>query len=185
MMFAALVRSGVVAATFNYPSKCFFKLQKSSTGKWWFVDPNGKPFFSLGIDTITFVGDTTSALRAKYGNQSNWADNVVTRLRSWNFNTLGAWADGMLTARRMPYTRVIGFVGDYGGWLDNDFPDVFDTKWVQWTVERAEAQCEPFRNDPYLLGYYLDNEVSPSPCPHPLLSPRAPHDHVAYCPQTC
>jgi hypothetical protein len=45
-----------------------------------FVDPNGKPFISLGIDTITFVGDTTAALRAKYGNQSNWADNVVTRL---------------------------------------------------------------------------------------------------------
>ena len=67
-----------------YPTRCFFKLQKSSAGKWWFVDPNGKPLFSLGIDTITFVGDTTAALRAKYGNQSNWADNVVRRLRSWN-----------------------------------------------------------------------------------------------------
>ncbi len=44
----------------------------------------------------------------------------------------------MLTARHVPY----------GGWLDSDFPDVFDTRWAEWTVVRAEAQCEPFAKIP-------------------------------------
>jgi hypothetical protein len=45
---------------------------------------------------------------------------------------------------------------------------VFNTRWAEWTVVRAEAQCEPFRKDPNLLSYYLDNEVS-----H-LAPPRSP-----------
>jgi hypothetical protein len=44
----------------GYPSTCFFSVAKSPSGKWWFIDPNGDPFFSLCIVAITYYGDKSN-----------------------------------------------------------------------------------------------------------------------------
>jgi hypothetical protein len=31
-----------------------------------------------------------------YGDDEGWANNTATRLRSWNFNTAGAWSSTMM-----------------------------------------------------------------------------------------
>jgi hypothetical protein len=96
---------------------------------------------------------------AKYGNQSAWADSTVQRLHSWNFNTLGSWSDSVVVAKGLPYTRMLAFVGSFGSWLAGTFPDVFDPAWEAWTLQQAQTLCAPVRNDPTLIGYFIDNEV--------------------------
>jgi hypothetical protein len=48
------------AVSFGYPNKCFFTVGKSAAGSWWFVDPLGKPFLSLGVTSVSYWGDTST-----------------------------------------------------------------------------------------------------------------------------
>jgi agarase len=100
------------------------------------------------------------AVSAKFNNnQSAWADSVVSRMASWKLNTLGAWADTVVITKGMPYTRILGFAQGFGSWLEGTFPDVFDPAWEAATYDKAAQLCTPLRNDPNLIGYFLDNEV--------------------------
>ncbi|GAB4469139.1 MAG: hypothetical protein OHK0029_41660 [Armatimonadaceae bacterium] len=51
-----------------------------------------------------------------------WAEQTVTRLRKWGFNTIANWSDPELTARgQMPYTTNVSSLGPLCGHL----PDVY------------------------------------------------------------
>ena len=63
----------------------------------WLVDPQGRPFYSNGIDHVSSAPDTDrstgvcpycQAVAAGYSSTDAWADAQVARLRSWGFNTL-------------------------------------------------------------------------------------------------
>jgi hypothetical protein len=100
------------------------------------------------------------AVKAKFNSsQSAWADSVVSRLTSWNLNTLGAWSDSVVITKGMPYVRALSFGNGFGTWLKGLFPDVFDPAWEASVLSKAKSGCLPLRNDPTLIGYFLDNEV--------------------------
>jgi len=100
-------------------------------GKWYFVDPEGRLFWSTGIDVLrTFTDATKGAghekwfshevpadgvvpftgwnLEIKYGKKDYAPDfyNVmVERLRAWGINTIGNWgANDLMLMGKMPYT---------------------------------------------------------------------------------
>jgi agarase len=198
---------GDATLNFGYSNKCFFSTSKSASGAWWFVDPNGDPFFSLGVCAVTYAGYPSTngtasshedeviestkrtggwlkdllnskrvsahrtgstpyleATKVKFNNnQSAWADSAVARLDSWNFNTLGAWSDSVVTTKGMPWTRDLQLAKGYSRWLNGLFPDVFDPVWEDMALSKAKSLCLPVRNDPTLLGYFIDNEVTPPP----------------------
>ncbi len=86
-----------------------------------------------------------------------WVDLTVRRMTAWGFNTVGNWSDARLgESHRIPYTfglRGWGIENGPMGVADVYAPD-FEER-----VDRAVAeQCEPRRNDPWLLGYFLGNE---------------------------
>jgi agarase len=105
------------------------------------------------------VAAYNDAVKAKFGNQSAWADSVVSRIDSWKLNTLGAWADSVVITKGMPYTRALSLGKTSGPWLNGLFPDVFDPAWIASVDTKANSGCTPYRNDPTLIGYFLDNEV--------------------------
>jgi hypothetical protein len=80
------------------PARCI--LRKDESG-WWFVSPDGKPFFSLGIcvfDQGTTKGNYDPAKPSyaglrHYDSTEAWATANVGRLKSWGFTTLGGWSD--------------------------------------------------------------------------------------------
>jgi hypothetical protein len=45
---------------FGYPGKCFFTVGQSASGTWWFIDPSGKPFITLGVTSVSYWGDISS-----------------------------------------------------------------------------------------------------------------------------
>jgi hypothetical protein len=112
------------------------------------------------------VSAYNDAVKVKYGgSQSAWADSVVSRLLSWKLNTLGAWADTVVVTKGMPYTRALKLGQGFDTWAKGLFPDVFDPAWETRVNSLAVSGCSPYRTDPLLIGYFLDNEV----CVHPSL----------------
>lgn len=145
----------------------FFRTMQRD-GIWWLVDPDGHLFISKGVNHISFHGDHCPALGyspyhrnvlAKYGNEENWAQETVKRLKAWGFNTIGAWSSASLF-RFMPYTIILNMGARAGAdWLQGTFPDVFDPKFRQVLDDIAAKECAPRRGDPLLVGYFLDNEL--------------------------
>jgi hypothetical protein len=95
-----------------------------------------------------------------------WRTRALDRLQAWGFNTLGNWSDDALgQAHRLPYTRSIDIAGDYANVSSGyDYwgrmPDPFDPRFVGAT-ERAVAKASAdVRDDPWLLGYFADNELA-------------------------
>src|SRR5437870_6587088 len=78
----------------------FYRVMQHN-GVWWFETPDGKPFFSLGVDCVG-PGATRQEYREDrpqyaafpyYPDTAAWAHTALARLRSWNVNTLGGWCD--------------------------------------------------------------------------------------------
>ncbi|MGQ9731867.1 MAG: hypothetical protein ACUVX8_11435 [Candidatus Zipacnadales bacterium] len=144
--------------------------------RWWLIDPEGDLFFSVGVNHILYEGDWSSALgysrygravREKYAGNPEWALSVKQNLGAWNFNTVGAFSSPLNIAH--PYTLDLN-LGRRGTpltiqlpaqgaapWLT--FPDVFDPQF-EARVEQACSELATYSDDPYLLGYFTDNELA-------------------------
>jgi hypothetical protein len=134
-----------------------------------FVDPRGHPFFSFGVNHISFAGDvdkTTNmspymnAVQARYGSQDAWAQAEATRLQAWGWNTAGGWSDSSIE-KLMPYTVVLSISG--ADWSTGAVPDYFDPAWEQSAVSGALSGTAGLSNDPNLIGYFIDNEIHWAP----------------------
>lgn len=93
----------------------------------------------------------------KYG--PNWreatADALHRRLRNWGLNTMGNWSDPVVyLKRKTPYTVPIRS----GGPMLDHIPDVFDEAWVKSINAAMDDQKNTTANDPWNIGYFVDNE---------------------------
>lgn len=133
-------------------------------GIWWFVAPDGKSFFSNGVNVIT-----TGAAREKYNsnnpeyaafrhyaNTGSWIDKTLSRLRQWNFNTIGGWSNIELQKRgAMPYTVVLHL----GGSKFVPWGDLFNDQMADAFNEAVRKEIGSLKDDPNLVGYFSDNEL--------------------------
>ncbi|HXY40515.1 MAG TPA: hypothetical protein VEQ10_12645 [Vicinamibacteria bacterium] len=169
----------------------FFRLERRDH-RWWFIDPDGHLFLSLGVDVVqpwmatrlagreAFFAErppealqparedgerdpglsflTWNLLRRFGGDwKHGFTDLVFRRMVAWGLNTVGNWSDeALFQAKRRPY------VVPLESWLTEvsylGLPDVYSEAFEQQADERAARQCEPRREDPWLLGYFLANE---------------------------
>ncbi|HDD33696.1 MAG TPA: hypothetical protein ENG30_00940, partial [Thermofilaceae archaeon] len=83
----------------------FFHLAERG-GVWWLVDPLGCLFISKGVNHVDPRGDYSPPLgyspyqvnvEKRYGDFGGWLEATVSRLKSWGFNTVGAWSYGELS----------------------------------------------------------------------------------------
>lgn len=132
-----------------------------------------------GIDHVRYEGVRCEVLgyapygrgnAARYASRAQWETNALSRLKAWRFNLLGVGSDWTLRRRGLSHVEVIGaghsFAWKYGSLAGNErnggagFPDVFMSEWPAHCRERARAVCTRSREDKWLFGYYLDNELS-------------------------
>lgn len=134
---------------------------------WWLVSPEGKRFFSLGVNVVDRGVDAKDyhperpayAAFRYYPDAESWATAALRRLREWNFNTLGGWCDvdALRKSRSelLPYTLVLW----PGQALDVPWGDLFGDEAAKRVDEEVRGQVEPHRDDSRLLGYFTDNEL--------------------------
>ena len=221
----------------------FFRTEKRD-GRWYLVTPQGHPFYSLGVNTVTADASQTyvagregmfevlpgndQPLAVHYGEGDNrggngvdrgrafnggrwydfyganlqrtygqpcvagtpakvaetgaeapvapcapyafdekrWAGHTLDRLQAWGFNTLGNWSEPALGhSARMPYTLPLSIVGDYTSIsTGNDWwggmPDPFDPRFAMATERAVAIAARDHRDDPWLIGYFADNELA-------------------------
>ena len=191
-------------------------------GKWFLTDPEGKLFWSLGINTIHYDNNEATGitfrenyfeglpaedseygaaytyrrfprygfyrkngrdqkikqftfytynLMRKYG-VKEFHNEFVTRsqkrLSSWGFNTNGNWpCDDIAKAEfHHPYTAAVQFGKFYNviegckqiAW--QKFPDIFDPNFEKGIKEALQGWQKNTTQDPYCIGYFIDNELS-------------------------
>jgi agarase len=133
-------------------------------GAWWFVGPDGRQILSFGVNCVQVGPEAANYDPGKpqyapllvHANRDAWAKAALDRLCEWGFNTVGGWSDDAVIAqRRLPYTSVIHLGNRLGApWFDvfaEDYEAKFDALVAEFVV--------PHRDDPYLLGWFIDNEL--------------------------
>ena len=166
----------------------FFRVRKID-GRWWMVDPAGNLFLAKAVAGFKpGAGGSErqkAALKAKFGDVDGWVSSEIAFLKSCGFNALGVWTEEKAhgkpgQAGRIPYTVFVGpmathnrsmkkagleaafFKGVREGGSSFGFPFVFDPEFEK-TAERVIAPVAKYADDPYLIGYFIDNEVQFKP----------------------
>jgi hypothetical protein len=130
-------------------------------GKAWLLRPDGERMLSLGVNAI---GDASynapndryyDPVRKQYGgDKERWARTVLERLVAWSFNTVGSWSDEILYGRSFYYTAMLYSTGFAQKPLEHAWDGVLD-KLVRDNANRVDK----YKDDPYLVGYFLENEL--------------------------
>lgn len=161
----------------------FFHVVKQGDGRWWAIDPLGRGVAILGIDHVTYHGHYSTRTKrhahlehnkVQFPDKKDWEANTLARLKDWGFNMLGAGCDPALMRRGLIHTIFLS-MGDGLCWdgshpdqfiCPNEkrpcsaFPNVFHPKFAAWADYVARRRCAPNKNDPWLFGYFIDNELA-------------------------
>ena len=166
----AAVCAGIVAAESVYDQYGgWLKLTGAKTGyfhtqqiegRWWLVTPEGHAFFSKGVDNVSYHPEAASSPRPP-ADIGAWASAAVGQLREWNFNTAGAWSVSELYDKGIVYAPVINMAASVQRdlWLKGGVVDYFSQEFHDVAERVARRMCAPHAKDPWLLGYFTDNEL--------------------------
>ena len=139
-----------------------FHITADKQGKYWFVDPKGDRFLSIGIDNIIsepFRPRPDTQYYKPVGNQCStydaWKQDVFQILTQHGFNTLGSWSEGRLYDGPV-YGTVCLYVTGHAAdrCLDGLRPGFEDR-----IRENVEAMLKRYPHQDNILGVFLDNEM--------------------------
>ncbi|MEH7180203.1 beta-galactosidase [Neobacillus vireti] len=109
---------------------------------------------------LQFVDYSIANLIRAFGNSYREKWNVMTenRLIEWRINTVGNWSSGdFIKNTKLPYVWPLKDFPGTKKKIFRDFPDAFSEEYVAEAKKYAK-QLEEFKDDPYMIGYFLTNE---------------------------
>lgn len=161
----------------------FFRVEKVN-GKWWFVDPEGNLFWSLGVNSLgasvttrvegrehlfpeiwrsqPSIGPYDENLKLKYGDEGWREKNLkvsLSRMFAWGLNTVGAWSrPDFAESQRMPYTLII-HTDMQGLGSVAKIPDPYSKAFLNSVDNYVRSSAEEHAKSPWLVGVFIDNEL--------------------------
>ena len=149
-----------------------------SDGKWWFLQPDGKRTLFSGVANVAYEDApcTMSGVKRYARNhqvrgeaREAWGKKTAARLRDWGFNlvtisyplpTLGMqYASGIAlgrdASRETPACSIVPFKSVHA----SNFPNVFEPAFADACRRLAKERCAPERDNPQLVGWFIDNEL--------------------------
>lgn len=152
----------------------FFRVQEIG-GRQWLVDPEGCPYFNIGINSVR----EPRQVEALHGSGESWAAAVTAQLREAGFNGLGNGSSPRLQQVEQPlaWVRRHNFMFEFAKLKKVTEPASgtvgFHNRCMPVFYPDFEAFCQQYARDltstaqdPTLLGIMTDNELQ---CPVDLL----------------
>ncbi len=127
----------------------FFRIEQIN-GKWWFVDPHGHLYLSLGANGagVGFNGRPGSMGQGGNTEITPAQQKMNRRLQAWGM-TSGGTGNPYTVMLRWQRAQGTTFLG---------LPDVYSEEFAKSVDESAKNQCEPGKDDPLIIGYFVGNE---------------------------
>ena len=133
----------------------------SDHGTRWLKTPCSERFYSLGVNALDGGypwrqkdGKTWYSWTAFAPSLAAWGKETASRLKQWGFNTAGGWS---LPPQQLPMPVVINL--ELGRNAQFHWFDPFDPAVEARMMAKAKELTAPYRNSPYRIGYFSDNEV--------------------------
>ena len=160
----------------NYRSNTYFTINQKNN-HWWFIAPDGKPFFSLGLNHIDPASlrypENIHIWRDRYhGSTINWLKHsVAPNLKQWGFNTIG-WEQEVSVrqwphsrsftaeehqAHNLPYCHMLPFMESHQWQQHVRHYDFASSEWEEWCDYIARAHCAELSTDQNLVGYFYSD----------------------------
>lgn len=149
----------------------YFDTYQDENDIWWFVDPEGNAFYSVGRWGGPFY--SVNVIN-KYESKEEWANRTMEIIKMTGLNTFGCYEnltrDFKLFEEEIPYLYKFEFQHmGHGRWLklmgNKVIPDVFDPYFWRMVKEEIIKVTTALKNDSYLIGYFLGNEIHWGPSP--------------------
>lgn len=87
-----------------------------------------------------------------------WSKISARRLMEWNVNIIGNWSDvDFAKTSKTPYVMTMEGFPTTKNQIFRDFPDVFSPEYQEASNKFAK-QLTSLKGDPYLIGYFMNNE---------------------------
>ena len=154
----------------------FFTLGRQK-GRWLLITPEGKPFFSMGlnhIDPATLrYPENIDLWKDKYGGSTiRWIqESVAPNLKEWGFNSVGwvqevtvrqwrhsrAFTVDEYRALDMPYCHLLPFTESHQWEKHTVNYDFLSQDWKDWCDYVARDHCAELSDDPNLIGYFYSD----------------------------
>jgi len=164
----------------KYKATGFFRTDKIDD-RWWFIDPEGYPFLSIGVDCVNASVRTRTKgrqyifeqlkdgneeadfyrwnLKQRYGENvgTAWIDKTVERMHAWGLNTIANWSSrDIIQANKVPFVLSLpGLRLDRG---IMGLADVYDPEYARMIDEAIGNMARQYKDNPWLLGYFVGNE---------------------------
>jgi hypothetical protein len=141
-----------------------FSVKADANGKYWFVDPQGKQFLSIGINDIVAKPNRPKPDSQYYdavanqfnGNFDAWKKDVFRILQETGFNTLGAWSDGRLYDGPI-YGTVCLYVASHE---KNRCLEGLRPGFEERIKKNVQIILDTYPHLDNVMGVYLDNEMA-------------------------
>ena len=115
---------------------------------WMMVDPEGYAFFGFGLNSVR----ETPKLQLPHD------------IKAIGFNHMGSWSDESI--QNIPFTPRWNFVLEFKNitpevkrnYLERDLLPVFDPRFQPF-VEKQARKASAYKNNPWVIGHFTDNEI--------------------------
>lgn len=150
---------------------------------WWLITPDGKPFFTMGLNHIDPASlrypENIHIWREKYGGSTiRWIqESVAPNLQAWGFNTVGwvqevtvrvpskrkAWQHSRAftideyRALDMPYCHLLPFTESHQWEPHTRHYDFRSDDWAEWCDYVARSHCGELCDERKLIGYFYSD----------------------------
>ena len=165
---------GATNAGFSGEATGFFHVEERD-GRPFIIDPEGNPFFAVGMNTVQ-LGATDNQKRValeKYGSEENFFKTVCAEMRDVGINTVwvgnpmiiagyGHQVAAVGTGGISMYMKTLNLGVSTGGsaaFRFNNTMNVFDPDFEDYMKTRAAEVIAPLADEPRIVGWYSDNEI--------------------------
>jgi hypothetical protein len=107
---------------------------------------------------LDFYAANMTRVYGKDWREKKWFDITKNLMIKFRFNTIANWSNlEFIKKSKIPYVLPLQRFPGTTVWLYRDFPDVFSDEYRK-NSEKYAAQLANYKDDPYLIGYFLLNE---------------------------